>query len=696
MDVLLACIAACLSCGLAIIMLLHNARSLAHRTFAIGMATLAVEAVCRAFSLQADSYAEILHWQSWRFVATAMLPGVWLMFSLSFARANPWEILKAWRWSILAVWVSSLGLALGNIEDFFYDLPALDESPRWTIGLGWSGYCFHVLFLLTAVLILSNLEKTLRASTGSMRARIKFIILGVGSLFAVRVYTNSQAVLFSSFNATLESINISALTVAATILSFAVVRFRQSDVALQLSPTFLYNSLAVVVVGVYLVTVGGLAELVRDAGGQQALFFEVSFVFLALLGFVIVCLSDRARLRFKSFISRHLHRPRYDYRTQWMNFTEMTTSLQDVPSLCRAVTTMVSGTLGVSSVTIWLLDEEKERLVYGGSTVFSEAQARELSCATRKVGDFICFINHQDRLVDMQDTYAVPSLRESGPNLWQEAKIRYCVPLCGGGEYLGILTLYERPTNEPLSLEDGELLKTIADQTASVLLHLSLSRQFAKAKELEAFQTLSTFFVHDLKNLASTLSLTVQNLPVYYDNPEFRDDALRVITNSVEKINSMCGRLSQLGRTLEICPTEVELSSFVASALTDLNGALQARLLLDLQPAPSVRIDAEQMQKVLVNLVLNAQDATGPSGEIRVGTYKMDGWAAMTVKDNGCGMSKEFLNTSLFQPFRTTKSKGLGIGLFQSRRIIEAHRGKIEVESEVGKGSTFRVILPIQ
>jgi hypothetical protein len=88
-------------------------------------------------------------------------------------------------------------------------------------------------------------------------------------------------------------------------------------------------------------------------------------------------------------------------------------------------------------------------------------------------------------------------------------------------------------------VEDGELLKTIADQTASMLLHLPLSRQFAKTKEMEAFQTMSMFFVHDLKNLASTLWLTVQNLPVHYDNPEFRADALRVIASSVTKIDSI-------------------------------------------------------------------------------------------------------------------------------------------------------------
>ena len=72
-----------------------------------------------------------------------------------------------------------------------------------------------------------------------------------------------------------------------------------------------------------------------------------------------------------------------------------------------------------------------------------------------------------------------------------------------------------------------------------------------------------------------------------------------------------------------------------------------------------------------------------------------NGWVVVAVADDGCGMRPEFVARSLFQPFQTTKSQGLGIGLFQSRRIVEAHRGRIEVESEPDKGSVFRVELPV-
>jgi hypothetical protein len=106
-------------------------------------------------------------------------------------------------------------------------------------------------------------------------------------------------------------------------------------------------------------------------------------------------------------------------------------------------------------------------------------------------------------------------------------------------------------------------------------------------------------------------------------------------------------------------------------------------------------IDPEQVQKVLTNLLLNANEAVENGGEIRITTGQKDGWTIISVSDNGCGMSKEFIERSLFRPFKSTKKQGMGIGLFQSKTIVEAHQGRIEVESEEGRGTTFRVYLPI-
>jgi signal transduction histidine kinase len=85
----------------------------------------------------------------------------------------------------------------------------------------------------------------------------------------------------------------------------------------------------------------------------------------------------------------------------------------------------------------------------------------------------------------------------------------------------------------------------------------------------------------------------------------------------------------------------------------------------------------------------------GQHGCLTVATALAGGRVVMTVSDTGCGMSAEFIRKSLFRPFQTTKKKGLGIGMFQSKLIIEAHRGNLQVQSTPGSGSTFRMFLPI-
>jgi putative PEP-CTERM system histidine kinase len=269
------------------------------------------------------------------------------------------------------------------------------------------------------------------------------------------------------------------------------------------------------------------------------------------------------------------------------------------------------------------------------------------------------------------------------------------VSLVAGQQLLGVMTLDNRLTREPFSPEDLDLLKTFADQAAASLLSLRVSQRLLKAKEMEALQTLSAFFVHDLKNLAAKLSLLLQNVPTHYDNPMFRQDMLRVISGSVAKMTAMCSRVSLLTNKLDLHPILTDLNHLVRHTLNDVQGLVKVPVILKLHPVPKLLLDPEQLQKVVINLLLNANEAVNDHGEIHITTDTIDGWVMLAVRDNGCGIPKAFMERSLFRPFQTTKSQGLGIGLFHSKMIVEAHHGRLEVESEEGKGSTFQVCLSI-
>jgi putative PEP-CTERM system histidine kinase len=286
------------------------------------------------------------------------------------------------------------------------------------------------------------------------------------------------------------------------------------------------------------------------------------------------------------------------------------------------------------------------------------------------------------------------SLRQIALSQFRTGGNRICAPLWTGDRCIGVAILADRVGGVPYTVEELDLLKCMGDQVAVSVLNLRLTEEIMRGKELEAFQAMSAFFVHDLKNAASTLSLTLQNLPVHFDDPAFRQDALRGISETANRINQLVSRVGAL-RRLEPKLTEVDLNLLVADALEVFKGEPGISVVKKLQLQPKIRVDRDQFGSVITNLLLNARDAIESAGEVRVETNQSNDWAILSVADNGCGISPAFLRASLFRPFQTTKKKGLGIGMFQSKMIVEAHRGKIQVDSESGAGTTIRVMLPL-
>ena len=681
---------------LAVAVLWQERRSLAHWAFAAGMAALAVESLFSGFAANSLLPETVAQWQGWAFLAMAVLPGFWLLFSLSYARGNYREFLMRWRIVLAVAFLAPVILALVFSDDTVIAVGKPPEGHHLLLRLGFAGTGLHLLLLLSAVLVLMNLERTFRASVGTMRWRIKFMALGVGVLFVARAYTSSQAILFHGGELSQQAINSGSLLAAGLLMTRTLFRAGHFEVSIYPSHSLLHQSFTVLLAGIYLLIVGVFAKVVTFLGGDAAFPLKAFSVLVALVLLTMLLLSDRVRLYTKRFVSRHFQRPIYDYRTVWRTFTEGTARCVEQTELCSAIVKLVSDIFQALSVTIWLVDERKERLAFSASTSLSQTKAGHLLIDPADAAEVIAALTAHPDPIDIdssRETWAVP-LRRSHPEEFRKGGHRVCVPMIAGGELLGILTLGDRVGGAPFSVQDLDLLKSVSDQAAAGLLNIQLSQRLSQAKQLEAFQAMSAFFVHDLKNTASTLSLMLQNLPVHYQDPQFREDALRGISKTVNHINDVIGRLTVLRHELAVQAVECDLNELVTSTLKG-QESQGMELVKELRPLPRVRLDPAQIHKVLTNLVLNAREALGPGGTIRVETSQRNGWVVLSVSDNGCGMSADFIQHSLFRPFQTTKKKGIGIGMFHSKMIIEAHRGRIEVESEPGKGAAFRVLLPV-
>jgi putative PEP-CTERM system histidine kinase len=695
---LLPYIASFLSLIPAVFVLFIDRKLFIHRIFAVGMTVMAVESLLTGLCINAVIPEDVMFRLGLRNLVTAMVPGVWFIFSLSFSASNYRERLSSWKWIGIGVFILPMSVAV-IFRDSFY-VGYFSEIPfyNWTLNLGWPGYIFQILILSGAIMVLINIERILRNATGHFRWQIKFMILGIGCIFAARIYTISQTLLFNAMKMDLELVNDAALVVGSILVIISLYRTRHLNIKFYLSDKLIYNSISILFIGLYFIAVGALAKLSFWYGNSHRLPLKAFFILLALVGFFILFLSDRLKKNLKRTVSRHLKRPLYDYQKEWANFTHRTASVLGIRELSDVGVKIISKTFDVLSVTIWILNESGNDAFIGASTVFNIGKENEKGSIKNAVLEYIHTIKNKEIPFDIDyiEDKIPERLKGFDKALFDEMMMRYCIPLSAGGKLLGLVTLHKRVGDSRLTIEDFDLLKTMADQLASSMLNLMLSERLRESKQIETFQSLSAFFVHDLKNLASGLSLTVQNLPKHFENPEFRNDALESLSQSVDKIKLMCTKLTSLSQKVEPDLKTSDFNELVNKTLAGLNGVINDKIMKKFEPVPGIDLDSEQIQKVIVNFILNAHEATDQKGQIFISTSHKNGWVLLTIRDNGYGISREFMEKSLFHPFKTTKCKGMGIGVYHSKMIVEAHHGKIEVESEPGKGSTFRVFLPVR
>ena len=544
----LAYAAAASSTALALSVIFRKQRSVARWCFAAGMLVFALESVFGEMWDKALVPEDASFWETLTLVTKSILPGLWLCFSLTYSRGNPREFLIKSRYLLLAAFLLPIGTALIFHEQLAPVQRYSQSSESWWFNAHGAAKTLNGLLLITTVLILMNLERTLRSAVGTMQWRIKFVVLGLGILFGARVYTQSEALLFAGNILALRNVETGALLIGCGLIALGYVRsgFREIDV--YPSRAVLQTSVTVLLVGAYLFVVGVLAQVAARTGWARSFQLQAFVVLLGIVFLAALLLSNRIRQKISLFVSRHFKRPQHDFRQIWTRFTQSLSSVLDQSGLSVAAAKLISETFNVLSVTIWLFDDQQQCLVCAASTLQPQAGAiertpdrAESNLKWLKLGKLARPFDLEKAKGDWADT-----LRQISSTQFRKGGNRICVPLTTGDHCMGLVVLADRVGGIRYTVEEQDLLKCIGDQVAVSLLNLQLTGEIVRGKELEAFQAISAFFVHDLKNTASTLSLMLQNLPVHFDDPAFRQDALRGIGETVKRINELIGRVSAL------------------------------------------------------------------------------------------------------------------------------------------------------
>ncbi len=615
-----------------------------------------------------------------------------VIFSFSHVRIEAPLFPAIGRYVIPIVWAGGIFFSLFI---FHHSFPApqgiVSANGRLTFGPG--GSAFGIFMIISHLIILFQMEQTYRAAKGLPRVRLKFLILGISFISLYSLFIASMILLFRSIHTDLMVAGSIVYALCWMMITFAVVRHRLLDVDIFLSRHVVFTSVAALGVGLYLVMVGVLGYFFRTTGVLSNLFLLVIFVALAVMALGLLLFSPNLEQRIRRFINVHFYRYTYDYRQEWHEFTRQISTGQDLNNLVHKVIELVSEILWVNQVSLWLYNDRSRILSF------------TMSCNLPKKAEFIkgdtplvgYLLDHTTPL-SIGDAASQPIV-EAHQELLERYNMAMIIPLKVGNRLVGMISVGPAMKRDVYSQEDAELMMIIANQASSSIISAKLLDEIGTSKEAESFNKISSFLVHDLKNLASSLSLALQNADRNIGNPEFQQDLLGTLTDTVAKMKTLIEKLSTLPKELHIKKTPTDLNDLIRDVIktSPAESLRTVKLTTDLHSLVPVEVDGEYVMKVLGNLILNSvQSFPNGTGQIAVNSYVSDGCVNIEVVDTGVGMTEDFMKQQLFRPYRSTKKKGLGIGLYQCKAIMEAHGGDIEVQSIPNRGSQFILRFPIK
>lgn len=550
---------------------------------------------------------------------------------------------------------------------------------------------FRLLVATGALVLVHNLYA---GAMAQQRVALRWTCIAMATVWGYDLNLYTIAYLARALPVELEAVRGLAQIGVAGLLAIGAVRGRS---ALRFSPSraVAFQSLSLLVIGAYMIVMVGAAQSLAWLGGNAGQLAQLGFVFVTSVLILAILPSGRLRGWIKVMLAKHFFQHRYDYRAEWLRFTKtIGRGGTHAPSLHERVVQAVAD-ITDSSAGLLLCQTEGGEMVLSARwqwptiDVPAEAISAERVAFFEKRG-FIVDLDELRAGVDHQgERSAVPAWLVEEQSAWA------LVPLLHFDRLVGLVVLGHPSVARKLDWEDFDLLRVVGMQLASYLAEHAGQSALLEASRFEEFNRRMAFVMHDIKNLASQLSLLSRNAERHAENPAFRADMLITLRNSADKLNALLARLSRYGGNAAERVEDVDASEVIRTVADRYNapGLLQVHVTND---APCrVLANREVLEQVVLHLVQNAIDASSDGMAVFLQCNVEGLYGTIEVVDTGCGMSAEFIRNRLFRPFVSTKQGGFGIGAYEAREMVRAMRGKLEVESREGLGSRFAVRLPL-
>ena len=534
-------------------------------------------------------------------------------------------------------------------------------------------------------------EQVFRNLGEDFRWNAKPMCLGLASVFIFDIYLYAETLMFGRFDVDALIVRGAVHALAVPFLAVAARRGTNWIAKLQVSRAAAFYSATLVLAGGYLLLMAGIGYYVRYFGGEWGRALQLSLLVAGLAFLGLLVFSGALRSRLRVFVGKHFYSYRYDYREEWLRFTAMLSAKRSPQEMGELIVRGLAKMVECPAGSLWTRDGADAPFVHSAdwnSPRVHESEPPDSSlCAFLQTNGWVIDLDEFRSAPRKYGTLAIPTWLLGARNSW------LVVPLLVGDELLGFVVLARPQMAIKLNWEVLDLLKTAGRQAAGYLAQMQATEALLDARKFEAFNRMSAFVVHDLKNIVAQLSLMLKNAERLHDNQEFQQDMLLTVESSLEKMRRLMLQLRE-GATPPGGSRGVELAP-IFQRLVALAKAQGRRLDAAEVVSLATRGHADRLERVLGHLVQNSLDATPASGRVWIKADRFSGQVRIEVGDTGTGMTEEFLRKRLFRPFNTTKHNGMGIGSYESSQYIRELGGSLAVSSEPGKGTTITVVLPV-
>jgi len=554
-------------------------------------------------------------------------------------------------------------------------------------------FSYEFLFLLFIVLNLWSLvllEQLFRSANSQVRWAIWPMVIALASVAIFDFVLYAQATMVDGIDFDFWYSRGFISLVVVPLLLISTRRIRNGSVRIFVSRNVVFYSSMLMIAGIYLLVMSFAGYVINYLGGEWGSVVSIGFLMLSGLVLVALLITESLRRRLKVFIAKNFFANKYEYRDEWLNLIEKIETTNAESYYQMATQIMMSKVDTNAGAVLKKITNQRFSVQYSENMNLDDALNEQfVQCSA--------FCQRQGWIIDIEEYKQTPTVYPElnlDITLIDINNIRIVVPIFIGKAFYGMFVLAGENEVKKLNWEDRDLLFAISKQLGNFVSLHEANDKLAESKQFDAFNRMSAFLVHDLKNVQAQLALITSNAEKHGDNPEFIADVFETVESATERLSKV---LSQL-RNKQVAQSVsqlVDISALINSVVQQRN-IDEPKISFATVNNCEMAIDDDTFHSVLNHLIQNAQEATNKQGWVKVELTQQENHIGIKITDNGCGMSKDFINNRLFKPFDTTKGNaGMGIGVFEAKQFIEGIAGLIKVESIEGEGTVFIIDLPI-